>query len=192
MNTQKKYKSLSEAELIQLYRTKVDKKIIGELYDRYGHLVLGIGLKYLKNKNDAEDITMEVFMTLGEKIQKHDIKYFKSWLYTVTRNSCFLLLRKKKPTSVAINEEIIEFQEPLLEFEEREINAKKVEQLEAAINELNPPQDKVIALFYIQQLTYSEISKQLDISIKKVKSAIQNGRRNLKIKLKEHDLFKSA
>ncbi len=192
MNTGNKYQSLSDAELLLQYRSTKDKKIIGELYGRYGHLVFGIGLKYFKNKNDAEDIVMDIFMTLDKKIEKHNIKYFKSWLYMVTKNNCLMVLRKKNPHSVPINEEIITSENTDSSIEEKKITEGKIEKLEAAIKELNPPQDKVISLFYIQQLTYKEISEQLSITINKVKSAIQNGKRNLKIKLKEHDLFKSA
>ena len=192
MNTRNKYQSLSDAELLLQYRSTKDKKIIGELYGRYGHLVFGIGLKYFKNKNDAEDIVMDVFMTLDKKIEKHEIKYFKSWLYMVTKNSCLLVLRKNNPHSVPINEEIITSESMDNAIEEKKITESKIEKLEETIKDLNPPQDKVITLFYIQKLTYKEISEQLSISIKKVKSAIQNGKRNLKIKLKEHDLFKSA
>jgi RNA polymerase sigma-70 factor (ECF subfamily) len=187
--TNKKYRQFSDAELMSSYRSSSDKKIIGELYTRYGHLVFGTCLNYMKNKNDAEDILMEIFMTLGEKIKKHEIKYFKSWLFVLTKNSCLMILRKKKHTDLPLNEELVAYQD---EIEEKEIEEIKLNELETAIEALDPPQDEAIKLFYIQQMTYKEVSEQLNLTLNKVKSAIQNGKRNLKIKLKEHDLFKSA
>lgn len=187
--TRKKFEHYSDAELLTGYRANRDKKIIGELYNRYGHLVMGTCLNYMKNKNDAEDIVMEIFMTLGEKIIKHDINYFKSWLFILTKNSCLMVLRKKKHTDIQLNEEIVAQED---EIEEKEIKEIKLTELEAAIEELDPPQDEAIKLFYIQQLSYKEVSEKLNLTLNKVKSAIQNGKRNLKIKLKEHDLFKSA
>ncbi|HLV42330.1 MAG TPA: sigma-70 family RNA polymerase sigma factor [Brumimicrobium sp.] len=186
--TRKKYQHLSDAELLTHYRTNDDKKIIGELYKRYGHLVFGSCLNYLKNKNDAEDIMMNIFMSLGEKVQKHEINYFKSWLFVLTKNECLMVLRKKKYTNIPLNEELVAEQD---EKEEKEIKEIQLEELEAAIASLEPPQDEVITLFYIQQMTYKQVSEKLKLTLNKVKSAIQNGKRNLKIKLKEHDLFKS-
>jgi len=100
-----------------------------------------------------------------------------------------MALRKKKYITNQLNEEIVAQED---EIEEKEIKEIKLNELETAIKELDPPQDEVIKLFYIQQLTYKEVSEQLNLTLNKVKSAIQNGKRNLKIKLKEHDLFKSA
>jgi RNA polymerase sigma-70 factor (ECF subfamily) len=62
--------------------------------------------------------------------------------------------------------------------------------LEKAILELKEEQKNCIELFYLQQLSYQRISEQLGISIKNVKSAIQNGKRNLKIRLEENHVFK--
>ncbi|HLW29816.1 MAG TPA: sigma-70 family RNA polymerase sigma factor [Brumimicrobium sp.] len=187
--TRKKYKEFSDAELLSSYRSETDKRIIGELYIRYGHLVFGTCLNYLKNKNDAEDIVMEIFMTLGDKIQKHEINYFKSWLFVLTKNNCLMFLRKKKHNNLPLNEELVAQSD---EIEEKKIKEIKFNELESAIETLEPPQDEVIKLFYIQQMTYKEVSEKLNLTLNKVKSAIQNGKRNLKIKLKEHDLFKSA
>lgn len=178
-----------DADLLIGYRANRDKKIIGELYNRYGHLVMGTCLNYLKNKDDAEDIVMEIFMTLGEKIIKHEINYFKSWLFVLTKNNCLMALRRKKHTNIQLNEELVAHSD---EVEEKELKEIKLNELEIAIDELDPPQDDVIKLFYIQQMTYKEVGEKLNLTLNKVKSAIQNGKRNLKIKLKEHDLFKSA
>jgi RNA polymerase sigma-70 factor (ECF subfamily) len=187
--TRKKFEHYSDAKLLVSFRANDDKKIIGELYNRYGHLVMGTCLNYLKNKNDAEDIVMEIFMTLGDKIKKHEINYFKSWLFILTKNNCLMVLRKKKHYDTQLNEEIVAQED---EIEEIQIKEIQLTELETAIDELDPPQDEVIKLFYIQQMSYKEVSEKLNLTLNKVKSAIQNGKRNLKIKLKEHDLFKSA
>src|SRR5690554_7952594 len=134
--TRKKYKEFSDAELLSSYRSETDKRIIGELYIRYGHLVFGTCINYLKNKNDAEDIVMEIFMTLGDKIQKHEINYFKSWLFVLTKNSCLMLLRRKKHTDIPLIEELVAYQD---ELEVKEIKEIKLNELEAAIEELELP-----------------------------------------------------
>lgn len=185
-----KYKRYSDEELLEFYRKNSDSKVIGELYIRYGHLVLGSCLNYLKNKEDADDVTMNIFESLGNKIQRYQITYFKSWLFVLTRNECLMLLRKKKTPNLQIDEQLIEAETD--DIETKEILEIKLKELEAAIEQLNPPQDEVIKLFYMRSMTYQAISDKLGLTLKKVKSALQNGKRNLKIKLKENDLFKSA
>ena len=100
-----------------------------------------------------------------------------------------MVLRKKKYSSFQLNEEIVAQVDGI---EEKEIKEIQLTQLETTIDELDPPQDKAIKLFYIQQMSYKDVSDKLNLTLNKVKSAIQNGKCNLKIKLKEHDLFKSA
>lgn len=89
------YNSYSDEEIISLYLKNKESKIIDELYKRYSHLVFGVCLKYLKQKENAEDATLEIFYLLSDKIEKHTIQNFKSWLFTITKNTCLMQLRKK-------------------------------------------------------------------------------------------------
>ncbi|MBM3161454.1 MAG: hypothetical protein FJZ66_08970 [Bacteroidetes bacterium] len=59
LSFRKKIKSLEDEQLILLFSRGKDNKIIDEIYYRYNHLVLGTCMKYLKNKMDAEDLTLE-------------------------------------------------------------------------------------------------------------------------------------
>lgn len=183
-----KYHSHSDAELVRLYKDKRNSQILGEIYARYGHLVFGASLKYLKNKQNAEDLTMNLFEKLPEKLLNNEIKTFKSWLYMVTKNECLMLLRKK---GIQTNELITD---PKSDESDETIVIEKEEQLialEQTIEELKPEQRDCIKLFYIDGKSYSEITDLLKLDIKKVKSAIQNGKRNLKIKLEGRNEFKS-
>lgn len=67
----------------------------------------------------------------------------------------------------------------------------QLEAVENAIHELKEEQKKCIELFYLEQKSYAEITQILQMELKKVKSAIQNGKRNLKIKLEQRYEFKS-
>lgn len=182
-----KYKHLEDQELLIAFKQNENNRILGEIYVRYGHLVFGTSLKYLKNKQDAEDLTMNLFEKLPNKLRTNEIKNFKSWLYMVTKNECLMLLRKK---GIKTNELIVE---PKAE-EVDEIKLEKegqLQMLEKTIDELKDEQRKCIQLFYIEGKSYTEITDMLKLDIKKVKSAIQNGKRNLKIKLEGRNEFKS-
>lgn len=182
------YQQLSDEELVSNYRNDASSEIIGEIYKRYGHLVMGTCMKYLKNQADAEDMTMMIFERLPHKLANHSIERFKSWLYMVTKNECLMLLRKKGTLSSELTKEL-EANDELHLVEAKEI---QYELLEEAIKELKEDQRKCIELFYIESKSYQEITSLLQLDLKKVKSAIQNGKRNLKLILENRNEFKSA
>ncbi|AEA44479.1 RNA polymerase, sigma-24 subunit, ECF subfamily [Fluviicola taffensis DSM 16823] len=181
----KKYNNLSDLDLIQLYKQEENLFTIPLLYERYGHLVLGTCLKYLKRYEDAEDATMKIFGELNQKIEKHTIQHFKSWLYQVTKNECLIHLRKQKTHQTPIHENLLQDQSHEIdEQKEREIKLTKLEQ---AITHLKDEQRICIELFYLQDKSYQEISEELNIPLNTVKSSIQNGKRNLKIWMESHE-----
>lgn len=183
----KKYSRNTDEELIALYKANERSLFIGILYERYGHLVMGACMKYLKNPTEAEDMTMQIFENLHTKLLKHEINFFKSWLYMVTKNECFMFLRKKG-NSIAYNEVTESASEDY--SEELILKEQKLSILEEVIPLLKDDQRLCIELFYLKELSYQQISDQLKMSLMQVKSAIQNGKRNLKIRLEERNEFK--
>tara|TARA_R110002072_G_scaffold929_4_gene7503 strand:- start:17808 stop:18395 length:588 start_codon:yes stop_codon:yes gene_type:complete len=189
----KTYQKLTDEELILLYKKEQVSLIIGELFSRYGHLVLGVSMKYSKNKQDAEDITMTVFEKLPARIIRSDINNFKSWLYTVTKNEVFQLFRKKGVDKIELTPESENYRiEQDNSIENVIIKDAQLIKLESLIDTLKDHQKKCILLFYIERKSYQEISKLLSMEIKSIKSAIQNGKRNLKIKLENCEEFKQV
>lgn len=177
----RKYRQLSDKELIDLYVTDRCSHTLPILYERYGHLVMGSCMKYLKQAENAEDMTMHIFGELGGKLIRHEIQHFKSWLYQVTRNECLQFLRKHKPGATTIIEQLSQPADEIMEdAAELELH---LQLLEASIPDLKEEQQLCIRLFYLEQKSYNEISEQLSLSLNAVKSAIQNGKRNLKIKM---------
>ena len=100
----------------------------------------------------------------------------------VTKNSCLMKLRKKglSTTELGGNE--------MMEEDESEAIEKEamLEALEQVIEELKEPQQTCIKLFYLDQLSYQEIAQRLNLELKKVKSAIQNGKRNITLRMTGH------
>lgn len=162
-----------------------DMYCVGILYERYGHLVFGLALNYLKNRDEAEDLTSHVFEHLFQKLQKHSVQHFKSWLYTLSRNECLMILRKQKYAE-DVSTLIIEA-EPGNGHEEKEV---RLGLLEEKIALLKNDQQQCVRLFYLEEKSYQQVSDELNLPLNKVKSAIQNGKRNLKILLEQHHEFK--
>lgn len=188
LNKRKQYRQKTDEELIQLYQREQSSLCISILYERYGHLVLGTSMKYLKNEVEAQDITMQVFEDLHSKLLRHTIKHFKSWLYMVTKNDCFMLLRKH---GKEISFEFIEKYDHEEIVEDCSLKEIHLQLLEKAIEGLKSEQKQCVKLFYIEEKSYQQISVELNLPMTKVKSAIQNGKRNIKLQLEEQDEFKT-
>lgn len=143
-------------------------------------LVYGVCLKYLKEPEDAKDCVLNIFEELVSKLKKHDVDNFKGWLYQVTKNHCLMRLRKYKIMPVNIDMSFMQSEENVhLDDElEKEENFK---QMQYCLGQLNDEQKRVIELFYLNDKCYKEIAELTTIEINKVRSYIQNGRRNLKI-----------
>ena len=186
-NKQKKYKLKTDEELVTLYKLERSSTCIAIIYERYGHLVMGTCMKYLKNEVESQDITMQIFEELHSKLLKHEINYFKSWLYMVTKNECFMFLRKSKIQNTTDFSESYDVEQTIEDVKSME---KSLELLENAIEDLKPEQKRCVKLFYLEEKSYQQISAELNLSLMQVKSAIQNGKRNIKLQLEKQDEFK--
>jgi RNA polymerase sigma factor (sigma-70 family) len=145
------------------------------------NLVYGVCLKYLKHPENAQDSVIAIYEELLVKLQKHEVDNFKGWLYTLAKNHCLMRLRsEKKNITVNFDVELMQSEENVhLNGElDKEQNFKK---LEYCLGQLQEEQKNVIELFYLQGKCYNEISELTGLEWNKVRSYIQNGRRNLKI-----------
>ena len=168
-------------ELVQSYRSTGDLKILSELYQRYMDLVYGVCLKYLKEPGEAKDAVLSIFEQLISKLQKHEVNYFKAWLYQVSKNHCLMILRsEQKFRKAQIDVSLMQNEEPVhLNGElEKEDNFKH---MHFCLGQLVAEQKNVLELFYLDGKCYNEIVARTGIEWNKVRSFIQNGRRNLKI-----------
>ena len=183
-----KYNQYSDLELIAEYKNTENKLFVGILYKRYSHLVLGLSLKYLKNEDEAKDAVMQIFEKLFADLLKHQIEFFKSWLYTYSKNFCLMIIRTrqsklKKEIELENNADLFMETESGLHLNKADEKEKQFVALENAIEELSEEQKKCVDLFYLKEKSYVEIAEMTGFTLNEVKSYIQNGKRNLKIKL---------
>jgi RNA polymerase sigma-70 factor (ECF subfamily) len=170
-----------DQELVILYHRSGDLKILGELYQRYMELVYGVCLKYLREPDQAQDAVMHIFEELVSKLKKHEVENFRGWLHQVAKNHCLMQLRTPKNLkTVDISPLLMQNEEDvhLNGIMEKEENFKK---LEKCIDSLSDEQKMMIKLFYLDGKCYNEIVEITGRDWNHVRSAIQNGRRNLKL-----------
>ncbi len=189
-------KNCSDTELVQKFKESRDNAIIGELFQRYTHLVFGVCMKYLKDEDEAKDGVMQIFEKLLTDLHRHNVDNFKGWLYMVAKNHCLMYFRSKKihvelprdlsndggdedaPFSAGdgASMELASNLHPNGEDKEKQLTL-----MESAIKELKEQQKVCIELFYLQEKSYEEVAALTGYTMNEVKSYIQNGKRNLKI-----------
>lgn len=179
----------SDSDLLRRYKETGNLEILGELYTNYIHLVYGVCLKYLNDREESKDAVNKIFEKLIIEIPKFEIQNFKSWLYVLTKNHCLMEIRRLKTEKKHFENfssdyfmESTDISHPIDEDSDEQIES----QLKDCIEKLKEEQKQCIELFYYDSKCYKEISITLDIDENKVKSYIQNGKRNLKICLEQH------
>lgn len=174
---------LTDEQLVQRYLQTGDNAPVGELYNRYARLVFGLSLRYLKNKDESRDILFGIFEKLLNDLKKHEIRNFKSWLYTYTRNECLMFLRKSKIHTVQAD--VFDLPIGIEEDNEEEIKdrEKALQYLGHVVETLTEEQKVCIRMFYIENKSYNDIASETGLNFNQIKSFIQNGKRNLRIKL---------
>ncbi|WP_316822122.1 sigma-70 family RNA polymerase sigma factor [Pedobacter gandavensis] len=170
-----------DAALIARYKISGDLEPLGLLYNKYMHLVFGVCLNYLKDEEQSKDAVMQIFEELVVKLKVHDVQNFKSWLHVLSRNHCLMAIRKNsKHTTVSIEDNFVENRE----FVHLDIDKTKEEKLtvmERCMEKLPEEQRISVQLFYLEEKCYKEVADLTGYEMLKVKSYIQNGKRNLKI-----------
>lgn len=182
MNTDK-YKHIDDNQLLQNFYVDKNNEWLGILLQRYTLLLLGVCMKYLKNEEEAKDCVQQVFLKAITELHKYKVDYFKSWIYMVAKNHCLMKLRDKGKQPVEINEQLLSTPD---ETEDKKKHLEKdtaLTNMERALQLLNEEQLQCITLFYLEKKSYQDIAEQTGYSLLKIKSNIQNGKRNLKIML---------
>ncbi len=179
----------TDIEIISLV-LKGDQKAYAVLVERYQNFVFTIVLRYIKSREDAEEVAQDIFIKAYRSLA--DFKgtaKFSTWLYTITTTTCITFLRKKKLDVQSLdNEKVFASANNI----DGGINANQVEQksrinmVNEAIKLLNPDDAQVIILFYKGEQTLEEIAQILGKEQNTVKVQLHRARGRLKEKMEKH------
>jgi len=176
----------SDEQLIELFRSTGNQEQLGALFSRYTSMIYGVCLKYLKDRDEAKDTTMQLFEKLGERLAGHDVRNFRSWLYVMARNECLMQIRSKKGKFMKEIDEAVVENSLLLHPEDETDLETDLSLLAQCIETLSGEQKRCVSLFYLEEKSYKEIEADTGFELNKVKSYIQNGKRNLKLCMEKH------
>ncbi|HRZ98751.1 MAG TPA: sigma-70 family RNA polymerase sigma factor [Paludibacter sp.] len=180
MKNNNKISELTNEELLQFYVESGDIAFFGELYRRYIPKIYGLCLKYLGEKEIARDAVMDIFSGLTEKVKQYEINNFNTWLYSVAKNHCLQIIRKDKQTIFIKIEDAFVENEDNFTLNDKPQSQEEMAALEYCMGTLPEEQQKSIKLFFFEEQSYADIVDITGYTLSKVKSYIQNGKRNLK------------
>jgi RNA polymerase sigma-70 factor (ECF subfamily) len=189
-------KDLDVSDSMILKEYKMNNRLGLELiYDRYKKYVYTIAFNYSGSKEDALDITQEVFIAVFNAMGSFKDQYsFLPWIKRITVNKCLNFKRSKK-IELSLNETTDDGDElqniiKSDEIVENSIMYKDTSQLlHKAINKLESRTRMAILLRHMKQMKYEDIAVAMKLPLGTVKTLIHNGRRDLKQELKQQGIW---
>lgn len=166
------------------------KEAFRVLFERHGGLILGYCSRILGDRNQAEDISQDVWMKVIQNAQKYEARnQLRPWLLTLSRNTCLNVLRSRK-SFVQIDSD----NEVTIEAEARKASNAAADEGTAIqsliakddsknfkkhLDALPIAQRTALSLLLIEELSYEEIARAMELSLPAVKTHIHRGRKSL-------------
>lgn len=169
-----------------------DTSALEELHDSCSGTLFGVILSVLRNREEAEDVLQEVFVSVWERAAQFDPDLGKpiSWLITVARNRAYdrarSLGRKAELKSSATEDLAARTLDSLRTQWAPALQEDDAARLSSALDSLPAEQKEAIALAYLEGLTQQEIAKRLDTPLGTVKARVRRGLLRLRDQLHRH------
>jgi RNA polymerase sigma factor (sigma-70 family) len=160
------------------------------LVERYKSYVFTITLRFTKNREDAEEVSQDIFVKAYRSLAdfKGSAK-FSTWLYTIVNTTCITFLRKKRLDVRSLDDERT-FE--VADSQDSGFRANQVEQksrqsmVNKAITMLSADDAQIITLFYKHEQTLEEIGQILGIEVNTAKVRLHRARTRLKEKMEKY------
>lgn len=179
----------SDEELIERFQHG-DLYAFDMIVRRYKDQLLNFVYRFVGNMEEAEDIVQETFLRVYRNRQAYKrIAKFSTWIYTIAGNLARTELRKRKRrrifsiSDLGYEDKDYEISDEVFNPEAHVDSRMQEEIIQREINKLPPKFREVIILRDVQELSYEEISKILNVPIGTVKSRVNRGRLKLQARL---------
>ena len=165
---------------------KGDQSAYAQLMDRYRESIYYMMFKMVRHQDDADDLTIEAFGKAFSRLEQYSPSYaFSTWLFKIASNNCIDFIRKKriKVTSMdtgytTSNGEVIfvDAKAHTLNPEETIIHGQKVIHMRLLVSKLKPRYRQLVEKRYFEELSYEEISEELNLPLGTVKAQLFRAR----------------
>jgi RNA polymerase sigma-70 factor (ECF subfamily) len=183
-------------DLFYIQRVKAgDVRAFSAIVSNYQQMVFTIVFRITGNREDAEDITQEIFVKVFKSLEQfREESEFSTWLYRIAYNTTLSELRKRKIAPVPVNENLNPANEPFIDDEEDDLKEVKLQYLEEALKKLFPDEFFLVTLYYFKEQSIEAISKISNLSVANVKVKLHRIRKKLALeinRLLEQDEYES-
>jgi RNA polymerase sigma-70 factor (ECF subfamily) len=165
--------------LVERYRAG-DRTAFTELVIRYQRPIYNAAFWVLRNAEDANDITQDVFLTVAERLDDYDPRYkFFSWIYRIAVNASLNMLRRNRREEALDDDSefaAADSANPELQLGDAQVAAR----VRSALMRLSTNDRMVLALRHFSECSYEEIGEILDLDEKTVKSRLFEARRRMR------------
>lgn len=162
-----------------------DQRAFADLMSRYRDSIYFMLLKMVNNQDDADDLTIEAFGKAFKNIHQYAPNFaFSTWLFKIATNNCIDFIRKRRGSkTISIDQGLtdkdempIRIQANELDPEEHLINQQKVKLMREVVLKLKPRYRRLVEMRYFDELSYEEISEELELPIGTVKAQLFRAR----------------
>ncbi len=202
MNLRLTEKARRDFVLVKAALEQGDRNAYAELMHNYRDTLYFMMLKMTNNPQDADDLTIEAFGKAFRNLKQYTPDYaFSTWLFKIASNNCIDFMRKRKLNeTVSLNydntdekgDDLVDILPANVRNPEQDIiRQQRIDSLRELVSRLKPHYRQLIEMRYYQELSYEEISTQLDLPIGTVKAQLFRAREFLYHILKsDHERFR--
>ena len=175
-------KAKIDFELVKDALENGNQRAYAQLMERYRDSVYFMLLKMVKNRDDADDLTIEAFGKAFKRLEQYSPQFaFSTWLFKIATNNTIDFLRKQKNNTYSIDkafegddgsEMMFEIKSDALTPEEKIIRKEKLKHMRLVVEKLKPRYRQLIELRYFEELSYDEIAAKLEMPLGTVKAQL--------------------
>ena len=179
-------KAQKDYDLVIRATQKKDQQAFAELMDKYKDSIYYMLLKMVQNNDDAEDLTLEAFGKAFNRLNQYTPNFaFSTWLFKIATNNCIDFLRKKKKNVLSIDNRVpnedgddfmFEIKSEGLTPEQIAMNDQKIQLMRRYVKKLKPRYEILVEMRYFKEMSYEEISDELQLPLGTVKAQLFRAR----------------
>ena len=179
-------KAQKDYDLVIRATQKKDQQAFAELMDKYKDSIYYMLLKMVQNNDDAEDLTLEAFGKAFNRLNQYTPNFaFSTWLFKIATNNCIDFLRKKKKNVLSIDNRVanedgddfmFEIKSEGLTPEQIAMNDQKIQLMRKYVKKLKPRYEILVEMRYFKEMSYEEISDELQLPLGTVKAQLFRAR----------------
>lgn len=178
---------------LAMMNTEEDRQFVAQLFDKYQQMMYSITYNILHHKYDAEEAVGNAILNIMEsnslqKMQTFDDKHKEAYIAKTAKNAALKIYDKRKKNNENSANEYCTDSDNINTTEEEVLSSLTVQEIKSAISELSENDHNILELYYLNGMSYDEITRVLDITLDNARQRIHRARKRLMKILEERGI----